>query len=108
MNLKQQSAEIKAVLRRGIDIADLYIVFGAPSDRLPDRDTLAAMKTPFTTSGLHYLVHQALIDAADELGYNSKGDIVKRLQTGSLEDYIKPLRAHVSFLCFCVFTLTYF
>jgi hypothetical protein len=96
LNLKSQSPEIKAVLRRAIDLADLYIVFGSPSDRLLTEEGVVKMKTPFTTSGLQYLVHLALIDAADELGYNEDKDIVDRLETGSLEEYVKPLRGLVS------------
>ena len=95
VNLKAQSAEIKAVIRRAIDIADLYIIFGAPAEKLLNEDTVLKIRTPFTASGLHYLVHLALIDAADELGYNKDRDIVERLEEGSLEHYVKPLRGHV-------------
>ncbi|KJA13119.1 hypothetical protein HYPSUDRAFT_209813 [Hypholoma sublateritium FD-334 SS-4] len=53
------------------------------------------MVTPFSTAGLHSLAITALITAAEEHGFNTEGDVVEWLTSGSEKSYIKPLRTHV-------------
>lgn len=100
VNMKDQSTAIRAVLRRAMDLGEVYIVLGVPTDKKAGfltADEAAAMHTPFSAIGMHFLALTALVHSAEEFGYAEEhGDIGHRLAEGSERRYIKPLRTHVS------------
>ncbi len=102
VNIKDQSGIIQALLRRAVDLGEVYLILGIPPDEenyVMTLDEAAAMHTPFSTVGLHHYALMALIHAAEEAGYSEvEGDIGHRLVNGSEPKYIKPLRTHVSYL----------
>ena len=100
MNIKDQSSIIQALLRRAVDLGEVYLVLGVPPNDENGSTTIdeaASMHTPFSIMGLHFYALTALLHAAEEFGYSEKeGDIGHRLQHGSEKEYVKPLRTHVS------------
>lgn len=48
--------------------------------------------SPLAADELEKIAMDALIQAADDLGYNGEGDVMHRLTKGSLRDYKEPLR----------------
>lgn len=96
VNIKPQSKFIQALIRRAVDLGEIYIFLGTPEDDDLALDDIPKMCTPFSTMGLHAIAFLALIAAAKQLGYDEDdGDVVDRLQNGSEEFYVKPLRTHV-------------
>lgn len=101
VNMKDQSTAIQAVLRRAVDLGEVYIVLGVPTNDetgFMTADEAAAMHTPFSAVGMHFLALTALVHSAEEFGYAEEhGDIGHWLVEGSEKSYIKPLRTHVSY-----------
>ncbi len=57
VNIKDQSGIIQALLRRAVDLGEVYLILGIPPDEENHAMTLdeaAAMHTPFSTVGLHH------------------------------------------------------
>ncbi|KAF8197082.1 hypothetical protein BJ912DRAFT_1056162 [Pholiota molesta] len=95
VNLKDQSGIMQAVIRRALDLGEVYLVLGTPDAHDLSPEGAATMNTPFSIAGLHSLAITALVSAAQEHGYNKERDIAERLTEGSERYYIKPLRTHV-------------
>jgi hypothetical protein len=108
VNLKPQSKDIKALIRRAVDLGEIYIFLGPPEDDDIQVDDTPSMHTPFSVSGLHRIAFQALVAAAQQLGLDEEKDVVDRLYNGSENLYVKPLRTHVCFIALKVMLLTYF
>lgn len=100
INIKAQSKYIQTLLRLAIDLGERYIFLGPPlGDDSITVNGASNMTTPFSVTGLHSIAFMALVSAAEQLMYIDKGDVYDRLQHGS-EQYVKPLRTHVSDVCF--------
>ena len=108
VNLKPQSKDIKALIRRAVDLGEIYIFLGPPEDDDIQVDDAPSMHTPFSVTGLHRIAFQALVAAAQQLGLDEEKDVVDRLYNGSENFYVKPLRTHVCFVALKVMLLTYF
>jgi len=108
VNLKPQSKDIKALIRRAVDLGEIYIFLGPPEDDDIQVDDAPSMHTPFSVTGLHRIAFQALVAAAQQLGLDEEKDVVDRLYNGSENFYVKPLRTHVRFVPSKVILLTYF
>ena len=108
VNLKPQSKDIKALIRRAVDLGEIYIFLGHLEDDNIQVDDTPSMHTPFSISGLHHIAFQALVAAAQQLGLDEEKDIVDRLYNRSENLYVKPLRTHVCFVALKVMLLTYF
>ena len=108
VNLKPQSKDIKALIRRAVDLGEIYIFLGPPEDDDIQVDDMPSMHTPFSVSGLHRIAFQALVAAAQQLGLDEEKDVVDRLYNGSENLYVKPLCTHVCFVALKVMLLTYF
>jgi len=110
VNLKPQSKDIKALIRRAVDLGEIYIFLGPPEDNNIQVDDTPSMHTPFSVSGLHRIAFQALVAAAQqpELGLDEEKDVIDRLYNGSENFYVKPLCTHVCFVALKVMLLTYF
>jgi len=82
-----------------MDLGEVYIVLGVPTDKKAGfltADEAAAMHTPFSAIGMHFLALTALVHSAEEFGYAEEhGDIGHRLAEGSERRYIKPLCTHI-------------
>ena len=95
VNIRPQSKYIQALIHRAVDLGERYIFLGPPEhDEIAIGD-VSNMTTPFSVTGLHSIAFSALLSTAQQLGYTDEGDICDRLQNGSEESYIKPLRYHV-------------
>jgi hypothetical protein len=105
INIKAQSRYIQALLRLAINLGERYIFLGPPGDDAITIDEASNMTTPFSVTGLHSIAFMALVSAAQQLKYVDEGDVYDRLQQGS-ELYVKPLRTHVSDVCFFQLSLT--
>jgi hypothetical protein len=99
INIKAQSKYIQTLLRLAIDLGERYIFLGPPVDEEITVNEASNMTTPFSVTGLHSIAFIALVSAAQQLMYVDEGDVHDRLQQGS-ELYVKPLRTHVSDVCF--------
>jgi len=108
INLKPQSKDIKALIRHAVDLGEIYIFLGPPEDNNIEVDDAPSMHTPFSITGLHRIVFQALVAAAQQLELDEEKDIIDRLYNGSENLYVKPLCTHVRFVALKVMLLTYF
>ncbi|KAF9477314.1 hypothetical protein BDN70DRAFT_115722 [Pholiota conissans] len=95
VNIKDQSTIMQTVIRRAVDLGELYLVLGTPDSEKLTPDDASGMNTPFSVSGLHSIAITALIASAQEQGCDEEQDVVDRLSEGSERYYIKPLRTHV-------------
>ena len=95
VNIKPQSKYIQALIHRAVDLGERYVFLGPPEDDEIAIGDVPNMTTPFSVAGLHSIAFSALLSAAQQLGYTDDDDIYDRLQNGSEESYIKPLRYHV-------------
>jgi hypothetical protein len=106
VNLKPQSKDIKALIRRAVNLGEIYIFLGPPEDNEIQLDNTPSMHTPFSITGLHNIAFQALVAAAQQLGLTEERDVVDRLYNGSEDLYVKPLRTHVCLIALKVMLLT--
>lgn len=82
IGLQAQSSPMKAVLRSSFKIGTRKMIS-------------ETRYSPLADDGLDVIAANALVDAADELGYGGEGDISDRLVHDNLE-YSQPLRDYVS------------
>ena len=95
INIKPQYKYIQALIHRAVDLGERYIFLGPPEDDAIAIGDVPNMTTPFSVTGLHSIAFSGLLNAAQQLGYTEEGDIYDRLNNGSEESYVKPLRYHV-------------
>ncbi|KAH9924054.1 uncharacterized protein B0H18DRAFT_1120129 [Fomitopsis serialis] len=99
IDIKPQSAVIIQLIHFSYGFGDQMVVFGREEDRqlktAADFSDVNSMLTPLEKDGLDRMAYEALVQAADGLGYGGHGDIAQRLEIGSDEDYAKPLRAYL-------------
>ncbi|KAI8969458.1 hypothetical protein BD414DRAFT_541115 [Trametes punicea] len=75
------------VIRRAIQLTELHLVFSIPGHLLSAEPPY----TPFQLDGLAQYSIDALILAAEEMGFNEESDIAHHLEAGSQTRYINPL-----------------
>ncbi len=88
---------MQKVLRRSFKLGPYRMAFGAEPVFDPESILLQKMYTPLGALGIEKLSTDALIEAAESYGYDGQYDIAHRLEEGTEDDYIVPLRAYVSF-----------
>ncbi|TFY64161.1 hypothetical protein EVJ58_g2807 [Rhodofomes roseus] len=98
INLRAQDDVMKQVIRYSYNIGDRMVVFGREDDRKSNTDLqmLTKLLTPMDKAGLDRMALEALIQAADALGYTGEHDIADRLERGSYKLYIRPLTVYVA------------
>ncbi|KAH9905101.1 uncharacterized protein B0H18DRAFT_1132188, partial [Fomitopsis serialis] len=96
MQMKDQNAIMQQVLHRAFEIGDRIIAFGSDDESVLSMDfaALHGIITPFEKDGMDGIALRAMIEAAEQLGYDGDGDIAQRLELGSTRNYIRPLVSH--------------
>lgn len=97
INIKKCPDEVQEVLRASFDRGMILLAFG-DGTVYPDIAVLQSESfvTPFEMQGIERISLDALITAAETLGFDGQYDIADRLETGSEREYIGPLRSYVS------------
>ncbi|KAH9835182.1 uncharacterized protein C8Q71DRAFT_848893 [Rhodofomes roseus] len=98
INLRAQDEVMKQVIRYSYTIGDQMVVFGRKDDRdsNADLEALTQLLTPMDKAGLDQMALEALVQAADALGYTGERDVADRLERGSYKLYIRPLTVYVA------------
>ncbi|KAI9065724.1 hypothetical protein FKP32DRAFT_1602235 [Trametes sanguinea] len=94
--IKPLGHEMKSVIHASYDLGRAFVAMG-DGTVFSNADESDTMTTPFGGQGITSIAHDALIAAADDLGYGGEYDIADRLENGSKRHYITPLSSYVSF-----------
>ncbi|KAL1945897.1 hypothetical protein VTO73DRAFT_1899 [Trametes versicolor] len=97
INIKKCPDEVQEVLRASFDRGMILLAFG-DGTVYPDIAVLQSESfvTPFEMQGIERISLDALITAAETLGFDGQYDIADHLETGSEREYIGPLRSYIS------------
>ncbi|KAH9840304.1 uncharacterized protein C8Q71DRAFT_721998 [Rhodofomes roseus] len=98
MAKRAQNGNVQQVMSHAYILGDQMMVFGRKDDRGLDItiNTVNTMLTPLDKAGVDRIAYEALVQAADVLGYTGEGDIADRLERGVWEHYAKPLAGYVA------------
>ncbi|TFY50700.1 hypothetical protein EVJ58_g10929 [Rhodofomes roseus] len=98
MAKRAQNGNVQQVMSHAYILGDQMVVFGRKEDRGLDItiNTVNTMLTPLDKAGVDRIAYEALVQAADVLGYTGEGDIADRLERGVWEHYAKPLAGRSS------------
>ncbi|KAH9946455.1 hypothetical protein B0H21DRAFT_822759 [Amylocystis lapponica] len=95
IKLRRQRPEITAVLCQSFVLGAYQLVFGRYIDGDEDPAVIGAatstVATPMVSGGLERIALEALIKAAESLGFDGEFNIAHRLEDGSADFYIQPL-----------------
>ncbi|KAI0823923.1 hypothetical protein BC628DRAFT_489318 [Trametes gibbosa] len=93
--LRRCTPAIKNVLHASFDRGKRIIAMG-DDIVYADIKAIETIPTPFGMRGMEQIALRALITAADNLGYDGQHDIADRLEHGSEELYIAPMRYYTA------------
>ncbi|CDO75781.1 hypothetical protein BN946_scf184792.g3 [Trametes cinnabarina] len=95
LSLSHCGPEIRRVMQTSFERGKAIIALGDGTDYLKP-EQVEGMHTPFEARGLDRIAISAIIAAAEDLGYGNAYDIADRLERGSEQKYIAPMRAYTA------------
>ncbi|KAI0362932.1 hypothetical protein BV20DRAFT_1058508 [Pilatotrama ljubarskyi] len=94
--LKPLGPEMRSVLTTSFATGSFRLVFGNKVTDEGPEDRVRVMQSPMAALGMERLAIEALIEAAESLGFGGEGDVAHRLEDGDTERYVAPLREYTA------------